>query len=105
MWTLAASGFAPASDVQPRHRGRLSSHGSILIRCTGGTDIPTDALAGWLERQRPRIEHEVVVAEILGDMRLLGLRPAALVPYALATVESPDVEAGSYATPVQAGST
>jgi hypothetical protein len=24
---------------------------SILVRCTGGTDIPADAPAAWLERQ------------------------------------------------------
>jgi hypothetical protein len=60
---------------------------SILIRCPGGTDIPAAADA------------EAVVAGILGDMRLLGLRPAVFVADALITAESPDVQAGSYATP------
>jgi DNA-binding MarR family transcriptional regulator len=106
---------------------------TILIRCTGGTDIPADALAGWLEPQISRIDNqvrvtalrlaalehvdefsaqpagwlveldvangqvghaEVFLAEILSDMRLLGLRPAVFVQYGLATVPSPDVDAG-----------
>jgi hypothetical protein len=106
---------------------------SILIRCTGGTDIPADALAGWLEPQGARIDDQVrvtalglagvapvdefgarpagwlvevdvadgkvahaeaLLAEILSDMRLLGLRPALFVPYCSATAQSPDANAG-----------
>jgi hypothetical protein len=116
---------------------------SILIRCTGGTDIPADALAAWLEPQITRIDNNVRVtalrlasvehvdefsghpagwlveldvadhqaahsedflAEILGDMRLLGLRPAVFAPSGSATVPSPDVDAGSYAIAVHSGS-
>jgi hypothetical protein len=42
---------------------------SILIRCTGGTDIPADALAGRLEPQLSRIDTKVLVTAL----RLAGV--------------------------------
>jgi hypothetical protein len=116
---------------------------SILIRCTGGTDIPADALAGWLEPQLARIDGKVrvtalrlasveyvegcsahpagwlfeldvsdgdlpdaedLLAEILSDMRLLGLRPAVFIASGAATSPSPHVEERSYATATESGS-
>jgi hypothetical protein len=98
---------------------------SILIRCTGGTDIPADALADWLELRLPRIDNKIRVtalrlehvddpsghrvgwlveldvadgdlahaedflAEILGDMRLLGLRPSVFIASGAATAPTP----------------
>jgi hypothetical protein len=109
---------------------------SILIRCTGETDVPADALAGWLEPQLSRIDNEVRVtalrlasvehvdeftghpagwlvefdvagghlehaedflAEILSDMRLLGLRPAVFIASGAATASSPHVDERAYA--------
>jgi hypothetical protein len=116
---------------------------SILIRCTGRTDIAADALAGWLEPQRSGIHNKLRVtalrlasvehvqefsghpagwpveldvadgdladaenflAEILGDMRLLGLRPAVFIASGAATSPSPHVEKRSCATATESGS-
>jgi hypothetical protein len=112
---------------------------SILIRCTGGTDIPADALADWLEPQVSRIDNKVRVtalrlehvddfsghpagwlveldvadgdlahaedslAEILTDMRLLGLRPAVFLASGAGTAQSPHVDERAYATATQSG--
>lgn len=115
---------------------------SILIRCTGGTDIPADALAGWLEPQLSRIDDDVCVtalrlasvehvdefighptgwlveldvagghlkraedflAEILSDMRLLGLRPAVFIASGAATASSPHVDERSHAIATASG--
>ncbi|HEX2104784.1 MAG TPA: hypothetical protein VHF51_14100 [Solirubrobacteraceae bacterium] len=37
---------------------------SRLIRCTGGTDIPADAPAGWPESQMSRIDDKVRVTAL-----------------------------------------
>ncbi len=110
---------------------------SILIRCTGGSDIPADALADWLEPQLSRIDNKIRVtalklehvddfsghpagwlveldaadgdlahaedflAEILSDMRLLGLRPAVFIASGAATAPTPHVDERFYATATQ----
>jgi hypothetical protein len=112
---------------------------SILIRCTGGTDIPADALADWLEPQLSRIDNKVRVtalrlehvddfsghpagwlveldvaegdlahaedflAQILTDMRLLGLRPAVFIASGAATTQSLHADECAYATATQSG--
>jgi hypothetical protein len=53
---------------------------SILIRCTSGTDIPADALAGRLEPQLSRIDNEVHVTALtlasVEDVDEFGGHPA-----------------------------
>ena len=112
----------------------------MLIRYTGGTDVPADALADWLEPQLSRIDNKIRVtalrlervddfsghpagwlveldvadgglahaedflAEILSDMRPLGLRPAVFIASGAATASSPPhVDERAHAVATESG--
>jgi hypothetical protein len=115
---------------------------SMLIRRTGGTDIPADALADWLEPRLSRPDNNVRVRALrlasvehvdefgghpagwlvepgvadgdlahagyfvtpsLGDMRLLGLRPAVFIASGAATAPSPHGDERSRAAATRSG--